>query len=310
MTDIMLAQLSNNAVAAAMAAFGAALVAYAVSAATARARGRFAVPTPVPTPVSVVAGRGPYDSGELIGHVSAPLPRDRAGRAADSLVVLATLLLVLALLARGFSAGRVPWGNMYEFTLSAAVAASVALTFGLRNEVIRPLAAWAVALVLLALGLAVTVLWTPAGELVPVLDSYWLVIHVAAAITAGSIFTLGFVTSTAYLIRSRGGRDDAMALSRVSYTLHLTAFPIWTFAVMAGAIWAENAWGRYWGWDPKETWAFITWVAYAAYLHAQATPRWRGRRAAVVAVVGYLAFLFNFFGVNLWISGLHSYAGV
>lgn len=206
--------------------------------------------------------------------------------------------------------GRVPWGNMYEFTLAGALAASVALVFGLRNEVIRPLAAWAVMIVLLALGLAVTVLWTPAGELVPVLDSYWLVVHVAAAIIAGGIFTLGFVTAVAYLIRTRQGRVEAVALDRVSYTLHLVAFPVWTFAVIAGAIWAENAWGRYWGWDPKETWAFITWVAYAAYLHAQATPRWRGKRAATLAVLGYAAFLFNFFGVNLWISGLHSYAGI
>ena len=87
-------------------------------------------------------------------------------------------------------------------------------------------------------------------------------------------------------------------------------FPLWTFAVIAGAIWAENAWGRYWGWDPKETWAFITWVVYAGYLHARATAGWRGRRAAVVGLIGFACFLINFFGVNLFASGLHSYAGV
>jgi len=87
-------------------------------------------------------------------------------------------------------------------------------------------------------------------------------------------------------------------------------FPIWTFAVLAGAVWAEAAWGRYWGWDPKETWAFITWVLYAAYLHAQATAGWRGARANWFGVLGYAAFLFNFIGVNIWIPGLHSYAGV
>jgi hypothetical protein len=180
--------------------------------------------------------------------------RDRASRTADTLVRVGAILLVLALLTRGLAVGRVPWGNMYEFTLAGAMTASVALVFGLRNEVIRPLAAWAVMIVLLALGLAVTVLWTPAGELVPVLDSYWLVVHVAAAIIAGGIFTLGFVTAVAYLIRARQGRAEAVALDRASYAMHLVAFPVWTFAVMAGAIWAENAWGRYWGWDPKETW--------------------------------------------------------
>ncbi len=307
MTDLQFAQFSNNAVAAAIGVFGAALVAYAVSAAAALAGRRFAVLTPQ----LVAAGSGASRCGEPTGiDLVASTPPDRAGRVAHALVILGTLLLAIALVARGLSVGRVPWGNMYEFTLAGAFAASAALSIGLRNEVIRPLGAWAVAIVVLALGLDVMVLWTPSGELVPVLDSYWLVVHVAAAITAGGIFTLGFVTAAAYLFRSRGGRDEATALNRVSYMLHLTAFPIWTFAVMAGAIWAENAWGRYWGWDPKETWAFITWVAYAAYLHAQATPRWRGRRAAVLAVVGYLAFLFNFFGVNLWIAGLHSYAGV
>ena len=85
---------------------------------------------------------------------------------------------------------------------------------------------------------------------------------------------------------------------------------MWTFAVLAGAIWAEDSWGRYWGWDPKETWAFITWVLYAAYLHAQSTAGWRGTKAGWLALAGYAAFLFNFVGVNLLITGLHSYAGV
>jgi cytochrome c-type biogenesis protein CcsB len=297
MSNVQLGQLSNAAVVAAIALLGMAVVAYAVSTARSRVRTRT---------LAVVGAEG----GSDVEVHDREVMRDGVSRTAHTLVRVGTILLGLALLTRGLSVGRVPWGNMYEFTLAGALAASVALVFGLRNEVIRPLAAWAVMIVLLALGLAVTVLWTPAGELVPVLDSYWLVVHVAAAIIAGGIFTLGFVTAVAYLIRTRQGRVEAVALDRVSYTLHLVAFPVWTFAVIAGAIWAENAWGRYWGWDPKETWAFITWVAYAAYLHAQATPRWRGKRAATLAVLGYAAFLFNFFGVNLWISGLHSYAGI
>jgi ABC-type transport system involved in cytochrome c biogenesis permease subunit len=297
MSNVHLGQLSNDAVVAAIAALGMAVVAYALSTARSRVRTRS---------LATIGAEG----GSPVEVHDREVMRDRASRTADTLVRVGAILLVLALLTRGLAVGRVPWGNMYEFTLAGAMTASVALVFGLRNEVIRPLAAWAVMIVLLALGLAVTVLWTPAGELVPVLDSYWLVVHVAAAIIAGGIFTLGFVTAVAYLIRARQGRAEAVALDRASYAMHLVAFPVWTFAVMAGAIWAENAWGRYWGWDPKETWAFITWVAYAAYLHAQATPRWRGKRAALLAALGYLAFLFNFFGVNLWIPGLHSYAGI
>jgi len=87
-------------------------------------------------------------------------------------------------------------------------------------------------------------------------------------------------------------------------------FPLWTFAVIAGAIWAENAWGRYWGWDPKETWAFITWVIYAGYLHARVTVGWKGRKSAIIALVGYSSLIFNFIGVNIWLPGLHSYSGL
>ena len=107
------------------------------------------------------------------------------------------------------------------------------------------------------------------------------------------------------MITERGGRRE-----RLSYRITAFVFPLWTFAIVAGAIWAENAWGRYWGWDPKETWAFITWVVYAGYLHARVTAGWRGRRATILAIVGYACLIFNFFGVNLWISGQHSYAGV
>ena len=102
----------------------------------------------------------------------------------------------------------------------------------------------------------------------------------------------------------------AAVLDRSAYKMHAFAYPIWTFAVIAGAIWAENAWGRYWGWDPKETWAFITWMVYTAYLHARATAGWKGRKAAYLAGLGYATFLFNYLVVNIWLVGFHSYAGV
>jgi len=103
---------------------------------------------------------------------------------------------------------------------------------------------------------------------------------------------------------------ESYKLDAMAYRIHAFMFPLWTFAIVAGAIWAENAWGRYWGWDPKETWAFITWVAYAAYLHARATAGWKGRRAAVIALIAFGCFVFNYVGVNIFITGLHSYAGV
>jgi cytochrome c-type biogenesis protein CcsB len=106
----------------------------------------------------------------------------------------------------------------------------------------------------------------------------------------------------------RGGvLPSAAALDRVAYRVIAFAFPIWTFAVIAGAIWAQEAWGRYWGWDPKETWSFVTWTIFAGYLHARSTAGWKGRRAAIIAVVGFISLLITYYVVNLWIVGLHSY---
>ena len=249
----------------------------------------------------------------------------RVGAIAVAVTTLAFLLNLGSVVARGIAAQRAPWGNMYEFTLVAGVAAGAAFLFCLTRQPVRELGVWIVAVIVLALGLGVTVLYTPVDALMPVLNSYWLVIHVAAAITSGGVFTLGAVAAVLLLLRSRADRralpgtpvrgyaatlPSSETLSRLTHTAHMFAFPIWTFAVIAGAIWAENSWGRYWGWDPKETWAFITWVLYAAYLHAQATPNWRGSKASWFAIAGYTAFIFNFFGVNMWIPGLHSYAGV
>jgi cytochrome c-type biogenesis protein CcsB len=172
------------------------------------------------------------------------------------------------------------------------------------------------------LGLSILV-YVPAGPLVPALDSYWLVLHVAAAAIAGAAFVVGAGTSALYLVKERaetrtgapitsgllGRLPTTAAMDRLAFQVHAFAFPLWTFAALiAGPIWAQNAWGRYWGWDPKEVWAFITWVVYAGYLHARATAGWRGRGAAVLALVGFLTFLFNFIGINLFGSGLHSYA--
>ena len=321
-------QLSDVLIQSAIVVFTLAMVAYAAETAlrvrTSRAS-EAGAQVPVAAGIEITdaspsQGSATSDSVETIDHKSLDVDDPSAttggsglvGRVGTSFTVLAVSLTVLAIVARSVAAGRAPWGNMYEFAVVGAAAAGLAYLAFLSRQPIRDLGVWIVGLILLTLGLAVTVLYTPADALVPVLNSYWLVVHVAAAITSGGLFTVGFVATALSLFRSRGGRTSKSidTLDHVSHSAIMFAFPIWTFAVMAGAIWAENAWGRYWGWDPKETWAFITWVFFAAYLHAKSTAGWKGSRASWLAIAGYLAFLFNFFGVNMWIPGLHSYAGV
>lgn len=106
----------------------------------------------------------------------------------------------------------------------------------------------------------------------------------------------------------RGVLPSAASLDRLAYRFIAFGFPIWTFGVICGAIWAQEAWGRYWGWDPKEAWSFITWTIFAGYLHARVTAGWKGRRAAVIALVGFVSLFVTYYAVNLWIAGLHSYA--
>jgi cytochrome c-type biogenesis protein CcsB len=175
--------------------------------------------------------------------------------------------------------------------------------------------------VLLILGTAITVLYRPSAPLVPALKSYWLVIHVSAAIISGGVFLLANTIAATYLyldsMEQRGERKawakrlpSLEVLDQLSYRLVAFVFPLWTFAVIAGAIWAEHAWGRYWGWDPKETWAFITWVGYAAYLHARVTVGWRGRKAAWLCLFAGSTFLFNYVYINIWGTGRHTYSGL
>ncbi len=164
----------------------------------------------------------------------------------------------------------------------------------------------------IGLGFAARVLYTQAGPVVPALDSYWVAIHVTAAVAASGLFIVGGVAAALFLIRKDGpSRLPARAdLERVAHRVIVIAFPIWTFAVISGALWADKAWGRYWGWDPKEVWAFITWVAYAAYLHARATAGWKGKAAMIVSLIAFACLMFNLVGVNIFIGGLHSYADV
>ncbi|KKJ96765.1 c-type cytochrome biogenesis protein CcsB [Micromonospora sp. HK10] len=247
-----------------------------------------------------------------------------AGRVAAWLTVLAAALHLGAVVTRGIAAGRMPWGNMYEFVLTVTLIGAAAWLVVLwKQPSLRRLGLFLTLVMVLLLAFAELKLYVEVVPLMPALRSYWFIIHVSTIIFASGIFLLGVVPAAAYLLRAgweQGRRSfpytlarrlpAAAGLERLTFALHAFAFPIFTFAVIAGAIWAEAAWGRAWGWDPKETWAFISWVVYAGYLHARATPSIRRNVATWIAVVGFLTMLMNLFGVNFFFTGLHSYAGV
>jgi cytochrome c-type biogenesis protein CcsB len=243
---------------------------------------------------------------------------DRLGRIGLSVTILATLLLAAGVLTRTLAIERAPWGNMYEFSITGALVASVVFVATARTRAGRAAAVWLVLLLLITVGLAVSVLYVPPGPLVPALQSYWLVLHVGLAVVAFGLFTVAAVVNGLQIAaerRERQGRVSALpaaaTLDRLAYRLIAVAFPVWTVGpLILGAVWAEVSWGRYWGWDPKEVWALITWLVYAAYLHARATAGWKGTRASVVALVGYGTVLFSYFAVNIIFNGLHSYGGV
>ncbi len=270
------------------------------------------------------AGSAPARPAGALRSVWAAGPWVRAAVACSAVGALAHLVAVVT---RGLAVHRAPWGNMYEFI--TALTCVAAIFFG---YIVVRYRAWALGVfvmgaVVLALGLAETLIYTPAGPLVPALQSYWLFIHVTAMTLATGIFFVAAVLGVMYLVaeryrkrveagkakRGNGLLDripSAQTLDKLTYRTVVFGFPVWTFGVIAGAIWADQAWGRYWGWDPVETWAFITWVIYAAYLHARATAGWRGARAHYIQLLGFASLVTNMLIVQVFITGMHSYAGV
>lgn len=246
-----------------------------------------------------------------------------AGRVAVGIFVVGLFAHLGTLATRGIAADRMPWGNMYEFILSVTFVGSVAWAGLLtRRPVLRHLGLFVALVLVVLLGAAGLIAYTPVGPLVPALQSYWFVIHVSTVILSSGIFLLGSVPAAMFLVRSgydAGKRSfpytlgrrvpGAQVLERLTFRLHAFAFPLFTFgALIAGPLWAEASWGRYWGWDPKEVWAFISWVVYACYLHARATPSVKRSVATWIALLGFATMLMNLFGVNLFFEGLHSYA--
>jgi ABC-type transport system involved in cytochrome c biogenesis permease subunit len=235
----------------------------------------------------------------------------RLGNIAVALTVLAFGAHAAALVARGVAAGRPPLGNMFEFAVATSLAAVIALLLvGRRARLLHELGLLVVLPVTVTLGFAVVVLYTQPGALVPALRSAWLSIHVSAAAAAMGALTVATVANGLQVLRRRRGGEGVPAVDLVARISYDVAFPLWTFAVMAGAIWAERAWGRFWGWDPKEVWALVTWVLLAAYLHARRTTGVRRGVLALLGLLGYGCLVFNFVAVNVWFDGLHGYSGL
>jgi cytochrome c-type biogenesis protein CcsB len=256
---------------------------------------------------------------------------ERVGRGGLAVVYLGIGLLLACIVLRGLATVRVPWGNMYEFINLTCCAALVAGAIVLRRPQYRPLWVFLLVPVLILLTVSGRWLYANAAPVMPALQSYWLPIHVSVVSLGSGVFMVAGIASILFLLRTSRLGDpqneraedsagplarvvqrlpDAQTLDRIAYRTTIFAFPVFGFGVIFGAIWAEEAWGRYWGWDPKETVSFVAWVVYATYLHARSTAGWRDRKAAWINVAGFVAMVFNLFFVNLVTVGLHSYAGV
>lgn len=317
----------------AIAIYAAAFVAYTLH--LARRASTPAVPVTVRVPVT--AGATSTTDPDLAGTPTAPAPDTAPGAAAAPgggrgagkaarvgfvLTVLGWVFHLAGVVLRGVAADRVPWANMFEFSLTGtALIIATFLAVSLRVR-LAYLGSAVLGLTVLLLGVATVSFYVPVVPLMPALQSGWLVIHVLVALLATAFFGLAFLVSLTYLLttRRRGlpsrltrlrdslpGPED---LDRLAYRLTIVGFILWTFTLIAGAIWAGRAWGRFWGWDVKEVWTFIIWVLYAGYLHATATRDWAGTRAAWLCIVGFAAVLFNFGVVNVFFTGLHSYSGL
>jgi len=281
-------------------------------------------------------------SGSLVGSVAVVTPASgiteptvvkmprsatRALGIARSATFVGFILNGIGVLARGIEAGHVPWSDMYELAITGSFVAVGVLLIVQRRRDVTFLGAGVTGLATIALGLGLTVLYGAAESLPPALQSMWLIIHVSIATICSGIFGVAFIVTSLQLLkdyrdsgteRTGWARGRALrfleavpkadVLEALAFRLIAVGFVLWTFTVMAGAIWAEHAWGRYWGWDPKEVWSFIIWVVYAAYLHARTTQGWAGRKSAYLALVGFGALIINFTLVNFVFQGLHTYA--
>lgn len=249
---------------------------------------------------------------------------DQWGGMAQMVVWLGVAVHILFLVTRGVAAGRFPWGNLFEYISVITGVSMVVACVLLRRPSMRVMWPWLLTPVLIMMFYGGTELYSDVQPLVPSLNSYWFTIHVSTVSIGGSIGLFSGITSLAYLFRRAQPKGqekgffgavatplpDSSKLDALAYRTAIWALPVFGLGVIFGAIWAHFAWGRFWGWDPKETVSLITWLLYAAYLHARATPGMRGKPAAWINVVAFATMVFNLFFINIVVSGLHSYAGL
>jgi cytochrome c-type biogenesis protein CcsB len=327
-----MAHLSDGLFTTAIAVYAAAMVGYTAEYAFGRVGRKLAVPAAPARERELVGAGGPPVSAPPPPVAAAPRRSvaDRIGRWSFAVTVLGALIHASSIAVRASAVDAVPWSNMYEFASVAGLVGVLAFLAVLwKLPALRYLGGFILLPVILMMFLAGTVLYSKAQPLVPALQSYWLAIHVTlVSIAEGALMTSAVLT-VLFLIKSRHDRlsdrpayrpgalgnlaaklPAAASLDKAAYRVVAFSFPLYTVAIICGSIWAEAAWGRYWGWDPKETWAFIVWVVYACYLHARATAGWKGRAAAWINLLGFGAITFNFLVVNIVVSGLHSYAGL
>ena len=251
--------------------------------------------------------------------------RSRSLRIGFALTVLGFVLHLGATVMRGIAAERVPFANMYEFALTATTAIIAIFLFMQFFVDVRFLGALVTGLTVLFLGVSKVNFYRPIVPLPPALDTYWLVIHILVAVLAVGFMTLSFGLSVLQLMQTKrenaekAGQNalsflrsfpNAIRLEDLAYRMAIIGFVFWTFTLIAGSIWAERAWSRYWGWDTKEVWTLVIWVLYAGFIHARATRGWRGTRSAWLSIVAYSAVIFNFTIVNVFFKGLHAYSGL
>ena len=295
---------------------------------------------------TVAVGSGTDNGGDVREKATAAsaVVKTKAKGIAEATLLVGGLLNLVGVVGRGIEAQHVPWSNMYGYTITGALVAVMTVLVLQRKRDVAFLVPLVSGIGAVSLGLALRYLYEDATGLQPALQSFWIIIHVSIAIIATGIFIVGAVASILQLMRDY--RDDdlpdpaaakpgfkraivrmrvgvlraykkwnwlealpsAVNLESLAFRLHAVAFVLWTFTLVTGSVWAEHAWGRYWGWDPKEVWTFVIWVIYAAYLHARTTQGWAGRRSAYLAIVGFITVIMNFTVVNLVFQGLHSYA--
>ena len=249
---------------------------------------------------------------------------NKFGGMTQSLVWLGIIVHVVSAVLRGLATERFPFGNLYEYVLVIAAFTMVAAAIVIQRKEWRIVWPWLLVPILALLFFGGTKLYADSAPVVPALQSNWLPIHVSTVSVGGAIGILSGIASLLYLLRiwQPQGREhgffgmlakplpSAKKLDGLAYKSAILTLPVLGLGIVLGAIWAEAAWGRFWGWDPKETVSLISWVLYAAYLHARATAGWRNHKAAWINILALATMIFNLFFINMVVSGLHSYAGL